>query len=212
MNRSLQEKKVKAGLTDSSVGGLGDLLTQWNDEYFNKQGLFARLELSESAMKNPEMKNKTFRKPASFYSNRDDRENKKEERKFVIVVSKLDEDLQPSGSGRTLAGTDVAPVEIGSSGETSDVVELPAGEAAMAVELPAEAVFELPAEMPSSTEKRLEPPRGYVEMDSDNTLLMEKLQLDEEADCSPADSDRDITPKPLMTNADSYASINKEMM
>lgn len=82
MGRSLQEKKVKSGLLDTSAGKLGDVLKSWNEQDWKDLGLFMHLELSESAMKRKEQKSRSFRKPSSLYSSREDRERKQEERKF----------------------------------------------------------------------------------------------------------------------------------
>lgn len=182
MKRSVQEKKVKSALQDMSDGGLGDTLKQWNDDYFSKVGLFVHLELSESAMKNPNQKSKAFRKPGMFYSKGEERDKKKDERKYVIVVTKLDEDGQPTEAIQELNGSEVTPVEIGSSGDPSmSVSELPGDEGHAAVELPADegrTPVELPAEDSKVDEKKMETPEIYVEKDSDNTLLLEKLQLE----------------------------------
>ena len=187
-----------------SDGGLGDTLKLWNEEYFNKQGLFVHMELSESAMKNPGQQSKTFRKPAMWYSSREDRSRKEEERKFVIVVTKLDEDGQPTEAIQELEGTDAAPVELAGSGDPShSVAELPGDEGAVPVELPAEISY--------GAEKKFEPPTGYIEMDSDNTLLMEKIHLDERAENSPADSEKGLVPEPLSVTSSSPQAFNKDM-
>lgn len=190
MNRKIQEEKVKQGLLDDAKGGLGDTLKQWNEDYFSTLGLFVHLDLSDSAMKNPEQKSKSFRKPTLFYSNREDRERKTDERKFVLVVTKLDEDGQPMEAIKELRGTDIAAVEIDSSGDVSSTIaEMPADEANVYVELPAE----LPA---SAGERKLDPPAGYVEMDGDNSFMMDKMHLVE----ADPDAEMALTPKPLDVN------------
>jgi hypothetical protein len=187
MNRSLREKRVQAGLEDMSDGGLGDVLRLWNEEYFAKQGLFVHLELSESVAKN-EGKVSNFRKPSVFYSKPEDRKRKQDERKFMVVVTKLDEEGNPTEALHELDPGDDgnAAVEIGSSGEaTSQAVELPA-ETVLPVELPANDGFadekketkEYPVgyvEMDASEKKA--GPEGYVEMSVDNSNLLEKMRL-----------------------------------
>ena len=202
MNRSLQEKKVKAGLTNMATGGLGDLLKLWNEGYFSKQGLFVHMELSESAMKNPNQ-SKTFRKPTLMFSNPEDRERKREERKFVIVVTKLDEDGQPSEALNEFAGKEeTTPVEIGSSGEPEfSVAELPGDEAMDPVEMPADSV---------EVEKTMDPPSGFIEMDSDNTHLLEKMHIGDSGGQNGNFPESDLTPKPLIFTRGSTNEFDKE--
>jgi hypothetical protein len=187
MNRKIQEEKVRQGLVDDAKGGLGDTLKLWNEEYFSKLGLFVHLDLSDSALKNPEQRSKAFRKPALFYSNREDRERKTDERKFVLVVTKLDEEGNPTEAIHELGGTEGGAVEIGSSGDVSSkIAEMPADEGNVYVELP--------AEVPASTEeKKLDPPSGYVEMDGDNSHMLDKMHLVE----ADPDAEKSLTPKPL---------------
>ena len=200
MNRAARERKIQEGLKDLSDGGLGDKLRMWNEDYFSKQGLFVHLELSESTVKN-DGRTKAFRKPAAFYSKGEERDRKKDERKFVIVVTKLDEDGQPMEAIQELS-TETGPVEIGSSGgPTMTTAELPA-EVPVPVELPADtnapvklpadtnAPVELPADMstpvelPADTtlgkEKDSQIPDGVVEMSGDNARLLEKMNLHED--------------------------------
>lgn len=192
MNRSMQEKRVKEGLLDPSSDGLGEVLRRWNEDYFKDHGLFVHLELSESALKNPNQKSKAFRKSALLYSNREDRERKRDERKFVIVVTRLNEDGQPMEALERLGMDEKSSgvVEIGSSDEPSaSVSELPGDLAVDPVELPSENVLK---EKPSA-----EPPAGYVEMSSDNTLLLEKMHLEQRAELPTPSSTEDLTPEPL---------------
>lgn len=171
MKRSLQEQNIKAGLDDMSDGGLGDTLRQWNEDYFSKLGLFVHMELSESAMKNPDQRSKRFRKPGVFYSDKLERARKEEERKFVMVVTKLDEEGQPTEAMAELSGAEAQPVEMSAGQNPSfSVAELPGDEAVEAVELPAVST--------PSAEKKIDPPGGYVEMSSDNTMLLEKMHIE----------------------------------
>ena len=187
MNRKIQEEKVRQGLADDAKGGLGDTLKLWNEEYFSQLGLFVHLDLSDSALKNPDQKTSAFRKPTLFYSKREDRERKTDERKFVLVVTRLDEEGYPTEAIHELAGSDGGPVEIGSSGDiSSKIAEMPADEGNIYVELPAE----LPAGI---GEKKLDPPSGYVEMDSDNSYMLDKMHLVE----ADPDAEKALTPKPL---------------
>jgi hypothetical protein len=187
MNRNLREDKVRAGLEDMSDGGLGDYLKMWNEEYFQPQGLFVHLELSESTVRNSG-RSKLFRKPAAFYNTNEERERKRDERKFVIVVTKLDDEGQPTEALQEIAGSDAKPVEIGSSGEP-EAVELPA-EVHVPVELPAGSEY--------SMDKKAEDMSGYVEMDSDNSYLLEKIHLNDGAVELPAGGEQEMQPKPLV--------------
>lgn len=172
MSRQTREKKVKAGLSDMRDGGLGDTLQQWNDSYFGQRGLYVHLELSESAMKKPNQQSKTLQKSALLYSNKEDRDRKRDERKYVIVVTKLDNDGAPSeamnqlatamdkmetyGIAELPASTDVPPT----------IVEMPTNEHSEPVELPAMDDF-LPAgiSLGFASDAKLEPPVGYAELD-----------------------------------------------
>jgi hypothetical protein len=211
MNRKIQEEKVRKGVLDETAGGLGDTLKTWNEDYFGKLGVFVHMELSESAMKNADQKSKSFRKPAVMYSNREDRVRKTEERKFVLVVTKLDEDGVPSEALHHLEGKDGAPVEIGSSGDMAPpIAEMPGDEGNV--------YAELPAEMPTAAnEKKLDPPVGYVEMegstyiemDADNTRVMEKLQLEGNLVEADPDAEKSPVPRPLSFDKGSEG-LNKE--
>lgn len=207
MNRKIQEEKIRNGILDESTG-LGETLKSWNEDYFSKLGVFVHMELSESAMKNPDQKSKAFRRPAVSYNSREDRARKTEERKFVLVVTKLDEEGVPSEALKSLEGKEGAPVEIGSSGEVSSAIAEAPGDEEFAY-------AELPAEMPTAAnEKKLDPPVGYVEMegstyvemDADNSRMMEKLQL--EGNLVEADPDA-AKPRPLSFDKGSE-SLNKE--
>lgn len=216
MNRSAQEKKVKAGLEDQSDGALGDTLKQWNEDYFSKRGLFVHLELSESALKYASQSSKMVRKPALFYSDPNERNRKREERKFVIVVTKLDDEGEPTEAVQELAGKENKVAEIGSSGEPNfTIAELPGEDGVVPVELPAEygaGAAEKKLEPPSGYvemagdtfyggQEKMAPPGGYVEMSSDNTHLLEKMNLGEETDDLPSDPEKaNMTPRPLMVS------------
>ncbi|KXT10004.1 hypothetical protein AC579_1238 [Pseudocercospora musae] len=136
MGRSLQEKKVKSGLLDTSAGKLGNVLKSWNEQDWKDLGLFMHLELSESAMKRKEQKSRSFRKPSNLYSSREDRERKQEERKFCIVVTRLDEEGLPADAIHDIAESDLA-AEMDSKEPIYEIPELH-GDDEMPVELPAE--------------------------------------------------------------------------
>lgn len=169
MKRATHERSVREGLGDTSDGSLGYKLRLWNEECFSKTGLFVHLELSESSMRK-DGKERTFRKPTALFSKGEERDRKREERKFVIVVTKLDDAGEPSEAIREV-GTENMPAEIGSSDAPSSFA---------AVELPAEvpAPVEFPADHPVEMEKKdVDHLEGIVEMSSDNTLLLEKMHL-----------------------------------
>ena len=214
MNRSLQEKKVRAGLQDQSDGGLGTTLRRWNEGEFHDLGLFVHLELSESAMKRQNQKRHSFRKPTSFYSRREDRERKAEERKFCIVVTKLDEEGVPSEAIHHELSEENARVLEMSDPENViyEIPELPGDEGVPPAELPAG------ISLGYTSKWEIAPPNGYAELESDTVQLFEKSSLDKETarDDEPGsedDGDADPTPKPapLMVTAETHAALNKEM-
>jgi len=134
MSRSMQEKKVKSGLEDMSDGGLGDTLQQWNSTYFKDLGVFAHLELSEHATKRSSEKSKLSKR---LGSSKEERERKKEERKFVIVMTRLDDEGVPVEALHELDATcDVVEMPVPPDARTF-AVELPGDERSMPVELPA---------------------------------------------------------------------------
>lgn len=127
MNRRSQERKVSTGIDDTSQGSLGDVLHRWNASYFSSLGLHAQLELSDSVMRRPEHKSRIIRKPSLLYRGREQRDWKREDRKFVMVISRTDCEASPAGK----------LLEVGSE---SGKVELPTPREprAFEVELPGE--------------------------------------------------------------------------
>lgn len=199
MNRKIQEEKIRKGLVDETPGGLGDLLKTWNEDYFSTLGVFVHMELSESAMKNPDGKSRTFRKPILMFGGSEERARKVEERKFVLVVTKLDDEGLPSQALNDLAGKESAPVEIGSSGSVAPPIAEAPGDTEFAY-------VELPAETPIGVwDKTLDPPvgyvemegSGYVEMDADNSRMMEKMQLEGNLVEADPDAEKQMSPRPL---------------
>ena len=67
-------------------------MQQWNQSYFAPLGLQAKLELSDSATRKDKKQSSMFRRPSLTYRNREERERKNEDRKFVIVVARLADD------------------------------------------------------------------------------------------------------------------------
>lgn len=106
MNRSIQEKKVETGLVETSPGSLGETLEHWNTSYFAPLGLRANLELSESAMRKPNHKSSIIRRPSLLYKEREERERRREDRKFVVVVTGLEHTTQSPAEIHELAGDD----------------------------------------------------------------------------------------------------------
>lgn len=171
MNRSITEKKVRSGLQDTSDGGLGHTLEQWNNSYFRDHGLFVQLELSEFAVKRSEGKSNIIRKGTWLYTKREDRERKQEERKFVIVVTKLDEKGVPSGAVHELVGDPIA--ELPAQEEAKyEVTELPGDEVQIPVELPA---METPVEVSRGYgSEKFSLPNGLTKLEVGGTQLAEK--------------------------------------
>lgn len=194
MDRSYQEKHVKAGISDMSEGTLGSLLQSWNDQYFTQQGLFVHLELSESAIKNEEQRSKAFRKPALLYGSREDRERKEEERKYVIVVTKLDADGAPTEALREMElneqatdGPAVTPALVenlpempGDTYQNFLIPELAGDDGLGAVELPGG------VSLGFSSEKTMQQPPGLVELEPDarTTLAADQTVVREMEDTS----------------------------
>jgi hypothetical protein len=104
MNRSIQEKKVETGLVDTSPGSLGGTLEHWNTSYFAPLGLCAHLELSGSAMRKPKQKSSIIRKPSLLYREGEERERKRKDRKFVVVVTELSHTNPSPAEMHELAG------------------------------------------------------------------------------------------------------------
>jgi len=207
---------VKAGLTNTSAGGLGDTLQQWNDSYFRERGIHVHLELSDSARKKEDGKGGggTFRKPASLYSSREERDKKREDRKFVIVVTKLDqEEGQPASALEQIS--EMAAEGPGGMGElpaTEDakyhVAELPGDTTIMPVELPAMEYYLPAAYSLGYGSEKLEPPVGFAELESDTTHLLEKTRL---ADVKEERKDEELSkPESLMVTARTHEALNKE--
>ena len=193
------------GLNDMTDGGLGDTLKQWNEEYFRKLGLFVHLELSESALKHKSQKSSAFRKPTAMYG-AEDKKRKEDERKFVIVVTKLDDEGEPTEAMREWTGEEEMPATPHPEDEKraeveGDNVQSPLGqgfaempaEVPMATELPAEqhdekntdppaGYFEMAGDVPQMSATVAGPLGGYFEMDADNSATLQKLHIDDKAE------------------------------
>lgn len=213
MNRHVQEKKIKAGLRDTSDGGLGDTLKQWNENYFAERGLHATLELSHSAMKRPHQSSRIFRKESHWYG-KEDRERKRTERKFQLVITKLDREHQDSDAVHELFGGKDASVvpELASGDAKSDLVEMP-GETRRLAEMPGEdrqVPVELPAmELPACVSlgygsEKLGSTVGYAELDGDT---LENAMLDTKDRPSEV---RGVRPAPLMVTASQHEALHKK--
>ncbi|KAK5122279.1 hypothetical protein LTR85_004190 [Meristemomyces frigidus] len=205
MARRIEEKKIKAGMEDTSDGGLGDTLQHWNESYFRGRGLFVHLELSESAMKRPEQQSRLFRKETHWYGTKEEKDRKRAERKFVLVVTRLDGDGEPTEALHELSGGVEAAVipELPTEEDAKyNVAELPGDESSVPVELPGDTVLPWGVSLGYGSEK-FEPPAGYAELESDTTQLLGKTKLDE---------DGDIKPAPLMVTGSTHGALNKELM
>ncbi|KAF2170351.1 hypothetical protein M409DRAFT_51404 [Zasmidium cellare ATCC 36951] len=180
-SRRLQEKRVKTGLSDASEGALGDVMRNWNDGYFQERGLVARLELSEEAMRSPDQQSSLISGEAHWHLKKEDRDRHRQERKFVLVVSKLGETLpQEPGVVHEL------PVETTPS-ELADVKDAKYHMAEAPGDLPT-----TPAELPGDG-KRAEVPGWdqYAELEANNEDLLKK--------------------ETLMVTADTHALLNKDL-
>lgn len=186
MNRSMQEKKVKSGLEDMSDGGLGDTLQQWNSTYFKDLGVFAHLELSEHATKRISDKSKlSKRRPGS--NSKEERERKKEERKFVLVLSRLDDNGVPTQALQELDATSDVVEMPASHDPTTFTAELPGDEGRMPVELPAGlAPLDLKPDLPSGSIAELPadmPVESTLKDDKKLSAGMERVELSTEEIC-----------------------------
>lgn len=191
MNKKVQEKKITEGLGNQDEGGLGATLEDWNASYFREHGLFVHLELSESSLRHKEKnKDKKIKMPHHgrlFHFDKEERERKREERKFVIVVTKLDEDGMPAQAVNEIQELDGGAVvhEMASHTDAKySIAELPGEDGPGPVELPAE----LPASAYTPTyfstykggvnEKEVPPPpEGIAELDSGLSDEMERTKL-----------------------------------
>ncbi|KAK4541396.1 hypothetical protein LTR36_007997 [Oleoguttula mirabilis] len=204
--RRMEEKKIKAGLQDTSDGGLGDTLQHWNESYFRGRGLFVHLELSESAMKRPDQQSRLFRKETPWYGNKEERERKKAERKFVLVVTRLDEDGEPSQALHELSGGTEAAIIPELAGEEDaryNLAEMPGDECMIPVELPGDMALPWGVSLGYGNDKA-EPGAGYAELESDTTQLLGKARLDDE-------EDEDVIPLPLIVKGSTHEVLNKEL-
>ncbi|KAH9835946.1 hypothetical protein Tdes44962_MAKER01865 [Teratosphaeria destructans] len=191
MGTRVQEKKVKSGLLDTSDDGLKATLQRWNDGYFRERGLKASLELSESATKNGRNQSKLIQKGLYWYPERQDRERKREQRKFVIVVTRL----HPEASGDELVempgDNREAVVELSAAGDSS-VMELPTNGHAAPAELPGDLI------VPTGVSLGFDAPKwtpriGIAELESPSTHSL-KPKLNCEKGIGVAELEGDLHP------------------
>ena len=164
IRRTIQEKKIKAGLAGTADGGMGEVLKHWNHTLFHDLGLFVHFELSESAMKNPDQKTKFLRKSALLYSTREERDRKREERKFCIVITKLSNDGVPEDAMHELAAEAQIVEAEGGDGDNAmfKMAELPGEDGGgFLVELPGDSV-----PFKSVSDRKMS---GYAELSDDAT-------------------------------------------
>src|ERR1700742_1198273 len=97
-----------------------------------------------------------------------------------------------------------APVEIGSSGEqTFAIAELPGEDERDPVELPAES---------ATVEKKVDPPSGFIEMDSDNSHLLERMHIGDDKGPVMTNPQGGMVPQPLNVAPGSDTGFYKETM
>ena len=169
------------------------------------------MELSDSLKKREqEGRSSDFRKPTGLYSTREERDRKRDERKFMIVVTKLAPDGQPldaiNEASELLAEGPGAMPELPASDDARySATEMPGDETLMPVELPA-TEYLLPAA--HSLGYGSEAPAGYAEMDSDTTQLLDKTHLsDEKPDVR---KDEDLETSAPTTTYGTYGALAKE--
>jgi hypothetical protein len=115
---------------------LGDVLQQWNELYFAPLGLCTRLELSDSALRQPKQKSRIIRRPSLTYISKEERERKEGDRKFVIIVAELVNNDIPTEVHELMGEPDRAKMPRGCTSEFG-ITELPTH---VPIELPAESV------------------------------------------------------------------------
>lgn len=215
MDRWYQEKRIKEGISDMSASSLGSVLQEWNDTYFTKQGLFVHLELSESAMKHQDQKSKALRKPLFLYTKGQEREQKEDERKFVIVVTKLDADGAPTEALREM---EINEQETGTPAVTAvpeNVAEMPGDthQGFLIPELPGDDVLGM-AELPGGvslgfiSERAMQPPPGYAELEPD---AVTRQTLDQKIPTEMDDTSREADErKPLGSQEPGQQSLHSQ--
>ena len=120
-----EEEKVKAGLEDLSDGQLGNVLRRWNTGYFVQRGLSAHMELSKSALKHSNRVGASFRRSTLLYSDTEERAKKRDERKFAIVITRLDIENRSPEVSYELESSNCVSSELASADQTSiDRIEL----------------------------------------------------------------------------------------
>jgi len=207
----MQEKKVREGLEDRSGGGLADTFEQWNDTYFHKRGLYVHLELSESTNKHPEQKSKIFRKESGWYGKREDRERKRDERKFVLVVSKLNtyHEMRPGTTHELGSDGSNMITELPNSGDPKfTMAEAPGdSEHCAPVELPGD--FLLPASVSLGFGSQHSASLGgFVELEGDGGRPSYQVKEGHESSGKLDDARRD--PPPLDADPDSPEALSKK--
>lgn len=179
--RRLQEKTVKTVLDDASTGALGDIMQTWNEGYFQDRGLAVNLELSEEAMRSSDQRSSLVSGEAHWHLKKEDRDRHRQERKFVIVVTRLGEKPQQEPGAVHELPVINDPLELANVKDTKyHTAEAPG-------EIPQER-----AELPEDT-RRAELPglNQYSELEANNEDLLKK--------------------ETLMVTADTHALLHKEL-
>ncbi|KAK3674764.1 hypothetical protein LTR78_005486 [Recurvomyces mirabilis] len=187
-----------------SAGALGETLEQWNDTYFRQRGLLVHLELSEASVKG-----KSLRKPASLFDSREERDIKREQRKFVIVISKLEGESRPMeglDEVQEMAAEDVVTELPVVDGAKYNIAEMPGDEGMYAVELPVELPFGLSL---GYGNEKLAAPLGLAELESNTSDLLNTSRGSDEKNKDEWTTDL-AKEKPLMVTGSVHEALNKE--
>lgn len=214
MTRLYQEKRVKAGMGEMEAGGLAGCLREWNDGYFRDRGVFVHLELSESAMKREERASKGLRRPGWAYSG-EERGKKEGERKFVVVVTRLEGDGSKGDAVAAAVARDTAaldavegapkvqsPANEHSRADTEAIAEMPGDthQGFLIPELPGDDDYmsELPGGVSlgfGSEKAFLAPPEGYAELEPDvvTSTAIDRTTVKEMDDTSVVVAEKDGT-------------------
>ncbi|KAK4507405.1 hypothetical protein PRZ48_001140 [Zasmidium cellare] len=224
LNHSLREKIVKSGLENMSDGGLGDVLKTWNEREFAKLGLFVHLELSAKAMRSVGGRTPTMGMHPLLYSSREERERKAEDRKFCLVVSRLDGEGVPREALREVE-EEMQGGEVGREvGEEEEVVD-ERRDKAVEVPNPENVIYEVP-ELPGDEGRfPVELPAGIslgygsskfeigcAELDGTPVTAASKdFDPDRKEKIFDEDENANLMPAPLMVTAETHAALHKEI-
>lgn len=138
-DRVQRKKKLKRILENRRDGGLlSQVVESWNENYFRQFGVKAWIEISEAALRNQAKKSGEqapgfVRRERSFVErtplvvfNGESRRRRREERKYMAVLSPLEQSVEIDGGIVAAAEADSTPPEVVAELPPSDLIELAA--------------------------------------------------------------------------------------